>query len=230
MTTAATAAVVAMPEAVPTDAEVAMQFEVILPELNSRAERIGRAVARNSVDQEEAAAEVIAHAWRNYQSAARRGTWLPASQLAWVAWHTARSGRLAAGGSSVTDVMDPCAHRMGRAKVISLHRLLGAFRRRPKLEFQKAEMACPDRVGRSLTTAEHDSPAERARVHLDWSAFAAQLSLRHRAILCGLAEGWEQREMAAALGVSPGRICQNKSELADLVQEAFGADILPPTR
>ncbi|MBE7463011.1 MAG: hypothetical protein HS116_05885 [Planctomycetes bacterium] len=225
-----TAAAVTLPDAAPSDAEIAAQFEALLPELNSRAERIGRAVARNSVDQEEAAAEVIAHAWLNFRSAARRGTWLPASQLAWVAWHTARSGRLAAGGSSVTDAMDPCAHRLGRANVLSLHRLLGASRRRPKLEFQQNEMARPDRVGRSLTTAEHDSPAERARVHLDWSAFAAQLSPRLRAILCGLAEGWEQREMAAALGVSPGRITQNKAELGTLVLEAFGADILPPTR
>ncbi|GMV83972.1 MAG: hypothetical protein AMXMBFR7_51560 [Planctomycetota bacterium] len=228
MHTESTAAAVTLP--VPSDAEIAAQFEALLPELNSRAERIGRAVARNSVDQEEAAAEVIAHAWLNFRSAARRGTWLLASQLAWVAWHTARSGRLAAGGSSVTDAMDPCAHRMGRAKVISLHRLLGASRRRPKLEFQQSEMARPDRVGRSLTTAEHDSPAERARVHLDWSAFAAQLSLRHQAILCGLAEGWEQREMAAALGVSPGRITQQKADLAALVTEQFGAEVEPPAR
>lgn len=210
---------------VPSEAEIAARFEALIPELTSRAERIGRAVARNPVDQEEATAEVIAHAWLNYRSAARRGTWLPASQLAWVAWHATRSGRLAAGGSSITDVLDPRAHRMGRASVVSLYPWQCASRRRPRLRFHHVEMERSSRLGRSLSTQEKDSPPERVRVRLDWSAFAEQLSPRHRAILCGLAEGWEQREMAAALGISPGRITQQKAELAERIIEFFDTNV-----
>ncbi|GMV83852.1 MAG: hypothetical protein AMXMBFR7_50360 [Planctomycetota bacterium] len=216
-------------QTVPSEAEIAARFEALIPELTSRAERIGRAVALHLVDQEEAAAEVVAHAWQNFRSAARRRKWLLASQLAWVAWHAARTGRLAVGGSSITDVLDPRAHRMGRAKVVSLHRL-SYVSRRPRLGLHPTELARPGRVGRSLTTSENDSPAERVRVRLDWSAFAGQLLTRHRAILAGLVEGWEQRELAAVLGVSPGRITQNKAELAARVLEHFGADAEPLTR
>ncbi|GMV83105.1 MAG: hypothetical protein AMXMBFR7_42890 [Planctomycetota bacterium] len=222
------AAAVTLPDAAPSDAEIATQFEALLPELNSRAERIGRAVARNSVDQEEAAAEVIAHAWLNYRSAARRGTWLLASQLAWVAWHCVRSGCLATGGSSVTDVMDPRAQRRGRARMASLPN----YQRSSRGKRSRCRTATADsrRLSAALTSGERESPAERVRVRLDWNAFAERLSPRHRTILTGLAEGREQRELAAALRVSPGRITQNKAELGALVLEAFGADILPPTR
>lgn len=223
---ASNAVAVPVPGATPTDAEITAQFESLYPELLSRATAISRAVARNHVDQDEAAAEVLAHAWINFRSAAMRGKWLPAAQLAWVAWGAARQGRPAAGGSSITDVLDPRAHRMGRARVVRLQPWSGS-RRRQRVRFVPARMASSRRLGRSLTTQEWQSPAERARVRIDWTAFAGSLSQRHAAILCGIAEGWQGKEIADGLGVSPGRIVQQKCDIASKIVEFFGPDVIP---
>lgn len=224
--TTAIAPAVSVPEAVPSDAEITAQFEAILPELLSRADAIARSIARDRDAQEEVAAEVLAMCWSNYRQAARRGRWLPAGQIAWFAWHAVKSGRTLAGESSINDVLDPRASWSGRVRVLRLP-AWPCGRRRQRVRFSQSEMASTRRLARSLTTGERESPAERARVRIDWSAFAAGLSQRHAAILTGLAEGWAGKEMATALGVSQGRIVQNKADLCERIVEYFGPDIIP---
>lgn len=224
--TTATAHAVHLPDATPTDAEITAQFEAMLPELQSRADAIARSIARDKDAQEEAAAEVLALGWANYRQAARRGRWLSPGQTVWFAWHGVRSGRTLAGQSSQNDVLDPRASWSGRVRVLRLPAWPGG-RRRQRMPFDRARMASPRRLGRSLTTQEHESPAERARVRIDWAEFAAGLSQRHAAILCGIVEGWQGKEIAEGLGVSQGRIVQQKGDLASKIIEHFGPDIIP---
>ena len=74
-------------------------------------------------------------------------------------------------------------------------------------------------------------PAELARLRIDWAAIASGLNLRQRRVLGLLAQGFRPSEIARALEVTPGRVSQIKSELADAITEAgYGPAAARPVR
>lgn len=204
-------------------AAVQRRFETLLPELASRAAAIAKSVACNAVDQEEAVAEVVAHAWLNFSSAAKRGKWLAAGQLAWVAWQAVRTGRPAAGGSSITDVLDPRLQRLRRARVISMTPWL---RSRPKLGAAGTmrERAEETLVARAIAASVRTDPGVRARLRIDWAAFTRRQPLRFQRMLLDLCVGRGNAEIARRLGVTAGRATQLRADLGREVAVFFGLD------
>jgi hypothetical protein len=94
-------------------------FEAIYPELASRI----AVLARRFPDPEEATGEMLAFAWANFASVARRrGVFLHPGLLVWASSVRLRAGRLMT-GSSARDVHAPAAQALGRSRVIHVSAL-----------------------------------------------------------------------------------------------------------
>lgn len=201
---------VAVSTAVMSDAEIALSFERILPELTSRI----AACAAHAPDPEEAAAEMAAHAWRNYRQAARSGRELAPGLLAWAAYSWVKGGRSMT-GDSCRDVHAVQCQRRGRARVIHLSALL---KRRRREDYR----AVSDEQFTRCIAYEHRDPAKEAAARLDWQALYRTLSRRLQRVLHGLAVGDRTSALAQRLRVSQGRASQLKTELGGRVLEFFG--------
>ena len=69
--------------------EIEQRFDAVYPELDSRANRMGRRYR----DPEEAAAEARAFMWSDFVNAARKGRWLRPGDMAFYAAKRLRAGR-----------------------------------------------------------------------------------------------------------------------------------------
>ena len=192
-------------------------FEAVYPELLSRV----TVVARRFPDADEAAGEMLAFAWANFASVARRrGVFLHPGLLVWASSVRLRAGRLMT-GSSVRDVHAPAAQALGRSRVIHLSALSAS----------KRQQTLPDstvqHIVAALTTSEREQPDVRAAVRLDWGAFMRTLPNRLRRILRGLVVGDSKGLIAKRLGISNGRLSQLLDVLAREITTFFGADIIP---
>jgi DNA-binding CsgD family transcriptional regulator len=205
----------------PTDAEIQERFLLMMPELNSRMQAIGKNVCRK--DAEEVACEALAMCWRNFRAKARRGQFLNASQLAWYSWAWVRSARRIAGGSA-TDIFDEQCQRKGRSKIISISTLL-----QPRRSMRCNTTPMPDRLQkdfeRAISGRHKESPFQRAATRIDWNALSERLSPRLRTLLKRLSRGDRKGEIAVSFGVSPCRISQLIAALQREVVEFFGGDL-----
>ena len=203
---------VQQPETVVSDAEIEATFLEILPELQSRID----GCASKSPDSEEIGAEMMAHAWRNYQQAARNGTLLHPGLLVWVAWNAVRSGRRLC-GSSCVDVHAAQCQRRKRSFVIHISSLVA-----PQ---QKGDVHARVRASFSECISQgYRDPADEAAAKIDWEALRDGLSNRLQRVLDGFAIGDRKGELARRLKLSPGRITQLKDELGIRVMEFFWND------
>lgn len=201
----------------PTRRRTQAAFEALYPELLSRV----TVLARRHPDPEEAAGEMMAFAWANFQSVARRrGIFLPPSMLVWMSGVRYRSGRLLT-GTTVKDVHSPAAQVRGRAHVIHLS-LLSSCRRQQFLSDSTAQHSTD-----ALTTSEREQPDVRAATRIDWSAFMKTLPSRMRRIVRGLVVGDSKGLIAKRLGISNGRLSQLLETLGRELVLFFGADIVP---
>ncbi|GMV83706.1 MAG: hypothetical protein AMXMBFR7_48900 [Planctomycetota bacterium] len=183
--------------------ESAPNFEDLLPELSSRLARMTKKLPKRIRDA--AFDDALGAAWLNFSSASRRGNRLSAKALGWAA----------------------CKHLKNRSTITALH----YPSRRPEIPVALDEVAADptSKLAQSLTTDEHQSPFERARVRFDWQAFARTQPPRVRVILAGLAEGYSKSEIALGLGISRGRLSQLLTELAHEIL-AYGHAEPPPHR
>ncbi|MGD0089948.1 MAG: hypothetical protein ABSE73_08515 [Planctomycetota bacterium] len=192
-------------------------FEMIYSELASRI----AVLARRFPDQEEAGGEMMASAWVNFRSVARRrGVFIHPGLLAWVSCVRLRAGRLMA-GSSVQDVHAPAAQALGRARLFHLS-LLSSSKRRQVISDSTVE-----HIVTALTTDEREQPCIRAATRLDWAAFMHTLPNRLRRILRGLVVGDSKGLIARRLGISNGRLSQLLDVLAQEITTFFTPELLP---
>ncbi|MCY3017577.1 MAG: hypothetical protein NTW87_00900 [Planctomycetota bacterium] len=201
----------------PTRRRTQAAFETIYPELLSRV----TVLARRLPDPDEAAGEMLAFAWANFASVARRGgVFLPPSMLVWMSGVRYRSGRLLT-GTTVTDVHSPAAQVRGRAQLIHLS-LLSSSRRQQVLSDSTVV-----HITDALTTSERERPDVRAATRIDWNSFMRTLPRRLRRIVRGLVVGDSKGLIARRLGISNGRLSQLLDVLAREIKAFFGAEIVP---
>lgn len=196
------------------------EFDQRHPELLSRLSRI----AHRFRDEEEVLAELQGFAYLNSRSVVlRRGEFLNPSQMAFMAWKRALSGRTIARNTS-GDVHGPIARRLHHIHIISLSQLSEA---RHNLALNDRAV---DRIVTALTTSEKEQPDVRAATRLDWAAFMRTLPNRLRRILRGLVIGDSKGLIARRLGISGGHLSQLLDVLAREVQAFFGPEVLPGWR
>lgn len=197
--------------AVPTQQEIADRFREIYPELLSRAV----AIAAKERDSEEVVQEILSFSWWNYQSAARRGKSLTASQLAWVGMRRVRGEGCSLGSPRTkTDALSPGCRMRGRSRIVYLS----------SMDERRADDPCRRQFDQAIITGQRN-PANEAAVKIDWTALRRQLPGRLRRLLDGIAVGRGTCEIARRLRVSPGRVCQLKDQLRVAVANFFGANL-----
>lgn len=214
-----TETITASPTLQVTDTAIHEAFENITPELLGRL----KTYSRRFPDPDSAYGEMLSFSWVNFKSKARRqGTFLPASQLAYISCVRVRSGRtLNDCGYSVKDALAEGTFKAGRSRVYYLSQTN-----------QLGRHALPDEastaIAAALTTRARLRPDEIVATKLDWVAFARQQPVRMRRILRMLVIGFSKSEIAARLKITRGRLSQLLRQLGGSVLEFFG-DNLPVT-
>jgi hypothetical protein len=183
----------------------------LYPELLSRACAIG---ARER-DPEEVVQEILGFSWWNYAQAARKGRWLTAGQLAFIAMRRVRGEGSSLGSRRTkTDALSPACRMCGRSKILYLSNLgQGDHSRRLNALFDQA------------ISQGQRNPANEAAVKIDWGALRSALPSRLQRVLDDLVAGRGTCEIAKRLRLSPGRICQLKVELGRSVAGFFGSSL-----
>ncbi|MBE7464262.1 MAG: hypothetical protein HS116_12355 [Planctomycetes bacterium] len=189
------------PEALPAELSQAA-FLTLLPELQSRAERMSKRLPRRL--QRDAADDALAAMFLNHAQARRRGKSLSTSELGWAGAQHLRHRSLATRGNYPS-------------------RRQGDY---VSLDAQDQPAPIAERLARAITTDEREDPAVRVQQRIDWRAFARTQPPRMRRILLDLAVGHQKCEIAARLGVSRGRLSQLLTVLAGEIA-AFGHAEVP---
>ncbi|MEI6236236.1 MAG: hypothetical protein WCT04_24535 [Planctomycetota bacterium] len=182
----------------PTSDEIESRFNVIWPELQSRAAAMSR---RYAPDDEEAESEALASMAANFILAARRGKWLSPSMLAHYAAIRLRVGRTLV-GNAVNDPLGALCRIRNKSTALTFSHLQALKRGRNE------PPAMSKRLTEALTSSIRENPAECCATKLDWQTFVATQPERIQRVLTGLAEGYSRLEMAKLIGVSACRITQ----------------------
>ena len=173
-------------------------FESILPEIESRSRRHYAHFPPERRD--EAVQESVCHAYSLYTSAVARGNkrFTPCT-LAWFSNKAVDEGRKFAGGTIRTDALD------------------GSH-----VSFDDLDADGQSRIAEALI--QRQTPVfDQARIRIDWPQFLRlELAERERDVVTKLAEGWKRVEIARYLGVSPARVTQILSGIAESYAEMFG--------
>jgi hypothetical protein len=168
-------------------------------------------------DDEEILQDTTLMAARMMDSAEKEGRTLPAASVAYYAARAARSGRRSY-YSGRADALSPGCLMDGKAKHVSLdEEIVAEDREAPTrhdafapLDFQGAE---PD-------------PAEEAARNLDWEAFLADHSGRHRTAVEVLAKGGTMRQAGRLCGLGDSGASGLKRRIAADLLEFFGAEVV----
>ena len=182
----------------PCTEEIESRFNVIWPELQSRAEAMSKRYFPND---EEAESEALASMAANFILAARRNKWLSPSMLGHFAAIRLRVGRTLT-GNCVNDPLSAQCRIQNKSKTFLFSH---AFAVRPK---RAAPAELTQRLVEALTSNVRENPAERCATKLDWQAFVKTQPERIQRVLAGLAEGCSRKEMAQQIGVSACRLTQ----------------------
>ncbi|GMU94278.1 MAG: hypothetical protein AMXMBFR4_33360 [Candidatus Hydrogenedentota bacterium] len=180
-------------------------FMALLPELESRAERMTQRLPRRY--QRDAADDALAAMFLNHSQAVRNGRTLSTSELGWAA-----------------------AQHLRYRSLITQH-AYPSRRRDAFISLDSPDHPTPiaERLARAITTDERADPAVRVQQRIDWKAFARTQPPRMRRILLDLSVGCQKSEIAARLGISRGRLSQILTELAAEIASCGHAEC-PPCR
>jgi hypothetical protein len=184
----------------PSDEQISMEFQQLLPELVSRLRR--RLFSKDSDLQDERAAEGMATAWATFLSARRRGRKPSASNLAFYSSHCVLAGRRLAGATS----LDALSETRVAKERIGEHVSLDDFEGDPKRAFYRT---FGDRRWRWPVV-------DIVGTKLDWNSFMSRFGRRDQRIIELKLDGYRQAEIATELRVSAAFVCQRLREIRQL--------------
>ncbi|MDP6720478.1 MAG: ECF-type sigma factor [Pirellulaceae bacterium] len=175
----------------PSDEQISMEFQQLLPELVSRLRR--RLFSTDPDLRDERTAEAVALAWATYVSARRRGRKPSVGNLSWYCGHSVLSGRRLAGATSLDALATTRTARERIGEHVSLseigenaqdfYRIFGD---------RRCRWPVVDIVGTKM----------------DWQSFISCCDRRDQRIVEMKLDGYPQIEIAAELDVSPAFVCQ----------------------
>jgi DNA-directed RNA polymerase specialized sigma24 family protein len=159
------------------------KFETILADLTSILNWHFRDLAPEA--REEAVAEGVAQAWKNYIGLAARGAeaTITAHMLAWYAVKSVRAGRRLGTGAAENDVLHASVGKRAERNLVAL-----------------------GDVAEELTANKKLNPAEIAGFRIDLATWMCGLTLRQRDVCGLLVAGFATGEIARLLGVSPAAV------------------------
>jgi len=180
---------------VPAIEEVQQEFAAFLPELSSRLScRFRR---RDPEAKEDAVAEGVGTAWQMYRAARLSGKTVTVGSIAFFAGKSVDAGRKMAGSSGIDAMADGAPARRKMPENVSLDDSCAAF----CVVFGDRRWKWPI--------------VSYVAASMDWDQFASQCSRRDRQIIKLKRAGWQQREIAHRLKISPPAINQHLRRLWD---------------
>lgn len=168
-------------------------------------------------DDEEIIQDATLMAARMMDSAEKAGKTFTAGNMAWFTTKAARSGRRSY-YTGRSDVMSPGCQIAGHASHECLDR---------EIEFESGETgALHEAVAPFGANAHEADPAEEAARNLDWDAFLASHSKRHRIAIGVLVEGGTMREAGRLCGLKDSAAHNLKHRIAADLVAFFGEDVI----
>jgi hypothetical protein len=168
-------------------------------------------------DDEEIVQDATLMAARMMDSAEKSGHYFTAVNMAWYAAKAARSGRRSY-YSGRSDVMSPGCQIDGKAR----HEWLD-----DEIELEFGDVGTlHDVIASPGYQGQEPDPAEEAARNLDWAAFLASHSPRHRTAIVVLAEGGTMREAGKRCGLKDSAALVLKRRIAADLIEFFGEDVI----
>jgi hypothetical protein len=186
----------------PTIEEIQNEFAAFLPGLSGRLScRFRR---RDPEAKEDAVAEGIGVAWQMFLSARKNNKTVTVGNIAFYAGRLVDSGRKVAGSTSTDALSEGALARQRMPEHVSLSALgeaCSAF----CIVFGDRRWRWP--------ILDYVAPA------MDWSQFESRCSRRDRQIIQMRRTGWQQRQIASRLGISPPAVNQRLRILLSRWQE-----------
>ncbi|MCP5534879.1 MAG: hypothetical protein H7A51_01450 [Akkermansiaceae bacterium] len=168
-------------------------------------------------DDEEIVQDSTLMAARMIDSAERNGRKFTPGNIAYYTHRAARSGRRS-GYSGRSDALSPGCQLDGKAKHDSLDY---------EITSETGESGClHDVIGPYDEAGNETDPAEEAARNLDWEAFLASHSGRHRTAINVLAAGGTMREAGQRCGLKDSAARNLKLRIAEDLIEFFGSDVI----
>ena len=166
-------------------------------------------------DHDELVQDGTAIAAKMLHSAEFQGKQVSAGNIAYYAVQHLKSGRRSTGYHK-TDPLHAAAQLSGRSRMHSLDEPVAG-----EEESLQETLTLGD-----MLACRADDPAVDAGRRLDWAQLVAKLDRVTRAILRALADGRELTLLARSLGRSRSTLQTHKQQLARLIREYLGKDIL----
>lgn len=193
-----------------------MLVNEVIPRLRAAASSVP---AVGSDDNEELLADMTATAAAMIDSAEKAGKKFSPGNIAYFASRQARVERRST-GSSRTDVLAEGTQLDG---LVHYEHLDGG----PEEPCHATEAGdAPDGLHEIVWGGSPDDPAEDAARNLDWEAFLARHSDRHRIAVLVLAQGGTMREASRLIGISDSAACTLRKQVAADLVAFFGEEIL----
>jgi hypothetical protein len=190
------------PGASPSDAQLQQLFlAAMMPRLASHAD-VCLAGVRCSQERADLRAEMFALGWEWFVRLAQHGKkpdTFPTA-IATFAGRAVKSGRRLSGQLSAKDVLSPVAQRRH------------GFTVGPLPEFTTAN---GDVIDEALHDNTQTPPAEQAAFRVDFPAWVGRRSDRDRRLIREMMVGERTRDIAAGVGLTPGRVSQLRREFRD---------------
>jgi hypothetical protein len=193
-----------------------MLLNKVVPRLRAAAPSVPKVGAE---DNEEIVADMTANAATMIDSAEKAGRKFGPGNIAWYASRAARSGRRST-GSSRTDVLAAGTQLDGLVH----HEHLDGGPDEPSHASELGDNA--DGLYDIAWNGQATDPAEDAARNLDWEAFLARHSDRHRIAVLVLAQGGTMREASRLIGISDSAACTLRKQVAADLVAFFGEEIL----
>jgi hypothetical protein len=184
----------------------------VLPRLRAVIPRSDLCVG--SEDAEELVADSCALAARIMHNAEAKGKTVTASSASYYALQYTKSGRRAVGNSCV-DAYGSATQIQGKSRLDSLETVVAID------EITGGEVLLHD-----VLADDHEDPGTRAARKLDWETFMAGLSEPEKAVVLLMIEGKCGSAIARALRTTDSKIQSTKRNLAKLLINFMGPEIL----
>jgi hypothetical protein len=186
----------------------------VVPRLRAGAHKVAKI---GHEDDEEIIQDSTLMAARMIDSAEKNGRDFTAGNIAYYTNKAARSGRRS-GYSGRSDVSSPGCQLDGKAKHDSLDDEITSV--------TGESGSLHDIIGVYGDVGKESDPAEEAARNLDWEAFLATHSDRHRTAIIVLVNGGTMREAGKQCGIKDSAARNLKMRIAEDLIEFFGADVI----
>ena len=163
-------------------------------------------------DHEELVQDCLASAAKMLSSAEDRGKKVTPGNITYYVLQSAKSGRRSTSASR-TDALSPACQLDGRSKVSSMD-----------APVESSDYECG--TLHEVFEDRGEDPSLTAARRIDWIRVLPLLDDRSRSILCETSEGVPVKVIAERHKVSSPRVVQIKREIASIIYEHFGFDIL----